>query len=80
MARGLSRKTRAAGQVEAIASESVAISLDIEIDEDEGLLRIYDPRAFHAGRRGFCRRCSRPRPPGRGSRRRRSISPRPAAD
>ena len=22
----------------------------------EGLLRVYDPRAFHAGRRGFCRR------------------------
>jgi uncharacterized membrane protein YbaN (DUF454 family) len=30
--------------------------LDIEIDEDAGSVRVYDPRAFHAGRRAFCRR------------------------
>jgi uncharacterized membrane protein YbaN (DUF454 family) len=56
MARTLSGKTRGAGQVDAIASAPDAYELDIEIDEDEGLLRIYDPRAFHTGRRGFCRR------------------------
>ena len=30
--------------------------LDIEIDEEEGSVRVYDPRVFHAGRRRFCRR------------------------
>ncbi len=30
--------------------------LDIEIDEIEGSVRVYDPRVFHAGRRPFCRR------------------------
>ena len=57
MARGLSRKTRAAGQVEAIACKPARrIPSTSRSTSDEGLLRIYDPRAFHAGRRGFCRR------------------------
>jgi hypothetical protein len=30
--------------------------LDIEFDESAGSLRIYDPRLFQAGRRGFCKR------------------------
>ncbi|HZW29864.1 MAG TPA: YbaN family protein [Isosphaeraceae bacterium] len=30
--------------------------LDIEIHEDPGSIRVYDPRVFHAGRRAFCRR------------------------
>ena len=30
--------------------------LDIEFDESAGLVRIYDPRLFQAGRRGFCER------------------------
>jgi uncharacterized membrane protein YbaN (DUF454 family) len=56
MVRGLLRKTRVAGPVDRDAGESPAYALDIQIDEREGVLRIYDPRAFHAGRRGFCRR------------------------
>jgi uncharacterized membrane protein YbaN (DUF454 family) len=56
MVRGLLRTTCAAGPVDRDEGESPAYSLDIEIDEREGVLRIYDPRAFHAGRRGFCRR------------------------
>src|SRR2546430_58780 len=30
--------------------------LDIEIHEDTGSIRVYDPRVFQAGRRAFCRR------------------------
>ena len=37
-------------------SDRPRCSLEIEIDEREGWLRIYDPRAFRVGRRGFCRR------------------------
>jgi uncharacterized membrane protein YbaN (DUF454 family) len=55
MARGLLRKPRTSGQVERDAGEASPYSLDIEIDERDGLLRIYDPRAFHGGRRAFCR-------------------------
>jgi uncharacterized membrane protein YbaN (DUF454 family) len=36
--------------------EAPPLCLDIEIDDRQGLLYVYDPRAFHAGRRGFCRR------------------------
>jgi uncharacterized membrane protein YbaN (DUF454 family) len=36
--------------------DEAAYSLDIEIDERRGVLEVYDPRAFHAGRRAFCRR------------------------
>jgi uncharacterized membrane protein YbaN (DUF454 family) len=49
-------KGRAAGRPQLDEDEAPAYSLDIEIDERQGLLHIYDPRAFHAGRRGFCRR------------------------
>jgi hypothetical protein len=31
-------------------------SLEIEFDESAGSVRIYDPRLFQAGRRGFCER------------------------
>jgi uncharacterized membrane protein YbaN (DUF454 family) len=31
-------------------------SLDIELDEEQGRVRVYDPRVFHEGRRVFCRR------------------------
>lgn len=37
-------------------SEAGPFSLDIEIDERAGSVRVYDPRVFHAGRRPFCRR------------------------
>src|SRR5579875_3008231 len=56
MVKGLLRKSRAAGPIDRDEGESPAYALDIQIDEREGVLRIYDPRAFHAGRRGFCRR------------------------
>lgn len=56
MARGLVRKNDAAERVVPDASDAGLCSLDIEIDEHDGILRIYDPRAFHAGRRAFCRR------------------------
>ncbi len=56
MARTQRRKGRAAELPEPDETEAPAFCLDIEIDEDRGLLRVYDPRAFHAGRRGFCRR------------------------
>lgn len=49
-------QTRAAGQDERDGGAISPYSLDIEIDEKGGRLRIYDPRAFRAGRRGFCRR------------------------
>jgi uncharacterized membrane protein YbaN (DUF454 family) len=35
---------------------SQPFSLDIEIDEDAGSVRVFDPRAFRADRRSFCRR------------------------
>jgi uncharacterized membrane protein YbaN (DUF454 family) len=50
------RNGRAAGRTQWDEDKAPAYSLDIEIDERQGLLHIYDPRAFHAGRRGFCRR------------------------
>src|SRR3954464_3354136 len=56
MARDLLRNTRDAGPIDRNEAESPAYSLDIEINEREGVVRIYDPRAFHADRRGFCRR------------------------
>jgi uncharacterized membrane protein YbaN (DUF454 family) len=37
-------------------SEAGPFCLDIEIHEDEGSVRVFDPRVFHAGRRPFCRR------------------------
>jgi uncharacterized membrane protein YbaN (DUF454 family) len=36
--------------------EAPPYCLDIEIDERAGSVRVYDPRAFYADRRGFCRR------------------------
>lgn len=50
------RKGCAAGGPEPDEAESPAYSLDIEIDERHGVLRVYDPRTFQADRRGFCRR------------------------
>jgi uncharacterized membrane protein YbaN (DUF454 family) len=37
-------------------AEAQAFCLDIQIDERASSVRVYDPRAFHAGRRTFCRR------------------------
>src|ERR1700758_4389039 len=56
MARGLPREARAAGRDERDEGSVSLPSLDIQIDEREGRLRIYDPRAFHEDRRAFCRR------------------------
>lgn len=56
MPRSRPHRTRDAGQHERDGGPTSPYSLDIEIDEREGRLRIYDPRAFHAGRRAFCRR------------------------
>lgn len=58
MARTLIRKVVGAVRSEPVdpASDRPRCSLDIEIDEREGWLRIQDPRAFRVGRRGFCRR------------------------
>ncbi len=36
--------------------DGVSPCLDIEFDEREGLVRVYDPRLFQAGRRDFCER------------------------
>jgi uncharacterized membrane protein YbaN (DUF454 family) len=36
--------------------EAVSPCLDIEFDELEGLVRVYDPRLFRAARRDFCER------------------------
>lgn len=41
---------------EAEESATTTYSLDIEIREEDGLLWVHDPRAFHPGRREFCRR------------------------
>jgi uncharacterized membrane protein YbaN (DUF454 family) len=56
MTKGRLRTIRAAGPLESDPAESSPYCLDIEIDEREGLLRIYDPRAFENGRAAFCRR------------------------
>ena len=56
MAKGLPRKSPSAAQLAREAAEPGPCSLDIQLDERDGLLRIYDPRAFHDGRRAFCRR------------------------
>ncbi len=56
MTKGRLRKIQAAGPLESDPAETSLYCLDIEIDEREGLLRIYDPRAFEAGRVAFCRR------------------------
>jgi uncharacterized membrane protein YbaN (DUF454 family) len=37
-------------------SDGGSSCMDIEIDEAAGLVRVYDPRAFHVGRRAFCER------------------------
>jgi uncharacterized membrane protein YbaN (DUF454 family) len=37
-------------------SDVQSFCLDIEIDDAAGALRVFDPRAFCPGRRGFCRR------------------------
>ncbi len=50
------RKGEVPGPVEAEEPATTAYNLDIEIREKEGLLWVYDPRAFHPGRREFCRR------------------------
>ena len=39
--------------------DEVSPCLDIELDERSGLVRLYDPRLFRAGRRGFCERLLR---------------------
>jgi uncharacterized membrane protein YbaN (DUF454 family) len=56
MARRQPRKDHTAEELDRDEDETPAFALDIQIDERHGLLSIYDPRAFHAGRRGFCRR------------------------
>ena len=56
MAKGLPRKTPSAAPLARDAAEPGSCSLDIQLDERDGLLRIYDPRTFHEGRRVFCRR------------------------
>jgi uncharacterized membrane protein YbaN (DUF454 family) len=37
-------------------SREEPVGLDIEIDEDAGSVRVFDPRAFRTDRRAFCRR------------------------
>jgi uncharacterized membrane protein YbaN (DUF454 family) len=49
-------KTPLTGRSGRQESESHAPCLDIEIDEDAGSVRVYDPRLFHTGSRLFCRR------------------------
>jgi uncharacterized membrane protein YbaN (DUF454 family) len=56
MATGLLQKARKSGPIDRNEGELPPFSLDIDIDEREGVLRIYDPRSFRAGRRAFCRR------------------------
>src|SRR5262245_41218619 len=50
------KETRVTGRFGRPGSEAHPPCLDIEIDEDAGSVRVYDPRVFHAGRRAFCRR------------------------
>ncbi len=52
----LLQETRLAGRSGYREIEPQLFSLDIEIDEKSGSFRVYDPRVFHEGRRGFCRR------------------------
>ncbi len=49
-------ETRSPGGIEPANGGGAFPSLDIEFDETAGSLRIYDPRLFQAGRRGFCKR------------------------
>jgi uncharacterized membrane protein YbaN (DUF454 family) len=56
MVRSLPRKTGTTGPIVRDEGEAPAYSLDIEIDERAGVVRIYDPRVFHDRRRAFCRR------------------------
>ncbi len=56
MVRSLPRKTGTTRLIDRDDGEGPAYSLDIEIDEQEGVVRIYDPRVFHDRRRAFCRR------------------------
>ena len=48
--------TRLADRIEPAKGGGAFPCLDIEFDESAGSLRIYDPRLFQAGRRGFCER------------------------
>jgi uncharacterized membrane protein YbaN (DUF454 family) len=43
-------------RIEPGEADGVSPCLDIEFDERGGSVRVYDPRLFHAGRRGFCER------------------------
>ena len=43
-------------RIEPGEGDGVSPCLDIEFDERSGLVRLYDPRLFRAGRRGFCER------------------------
>ena len=52
----LLQETRLAGRSGYREIEPQLFSLDIEIDEQAGSFRVYDPRVFQAGRRAFCRR------------------------
>jgi uncharacterized membrane protein YbaN (DUF454 family) len=59
-------QTRRTGRPGRRGSAAQPPCLDIEIHEDAGSIRVYDPRVFHAGRRAFCRRLleAAPRQPG----------------
>ena len=50
------RNAPASGPILRPADTASAAALDIQIDERRGVVEIRDPRAFRAGRRGFCRR------------------------
>jgi uncharacterized membrane protein YbaN (DUF454 family) len=49
-------ETRLKGRMGRRGNEALPPYLDIAIDEDACSIRVYDPRAFHDGRRTFCRR------------------------
>jgi uncharacterized membrane protein YbaN (DUF454 family) len=51
-----SSASRHSARIEPHASGGQQVCLDVEIDEEAGAFRVYDPRAFRAARRGFCRR------------------------
>jgi uncharacterized membrane protein YbaN (DUF454 family) len=43
-------------RIRPVEGQPVSPCLDIEFDEREGLVRVYDPRLFRAARRDFCER------------------------
>jgi uncharacterized membrane protein YbaN (DUF454 family) len=47
---------RLPGRIDSGDGEGAFPSLDIEFDESAGSIRVYDPRLFQAGQRGFCER------------------------